>query len=424
MLTAGIIAVGTELALGQTVDTNTAWLARELATLGIRAGQHVTVPDEADDIRAEALRLATSCDVLIITGGLGPTEDDLTRAALAAAAGVELEVHQPSVDHLREFFASRRRVMPERNLVQARLPRGAQVLANPCGTAPGFCVELGGTPCYVLPGVPFEMQMMFRNEVRPALAAQARGRVLRSRLIHTFGMGESDVGSKLADLMQRGRNPEVGTTAGVGVVSVRINALADSAAECDALLGEYAAEVRGRLGEVVFGEGDRTLAEACGELLVEAGQTVATAESCTGGLVSKLLTDAAGASRYFLGGVVCYANSAKEHVVGVPGALLVEYGAVSEPVAAALAEGAARAFGTDWAVSVTGIAGPSGGTAEKPVGLVFVGLHGPGGTRAEEYRFGTDWPREGIRIRSAYAVLNTLRLALVREQRGAERGGG
>lgn len=421
MPTAWILSVGTELTLGQAVDTNSAWLAGQLATLGLRATHHLTVADEQPDLQAALLAAAAQADVVIVTGGLGPTDDDLTRTALAAAAGVPLELHAPSQAALQEFFASRGRTMPARNLVQARVPRGAAVLPNTCGTAPGLQLTLHRATVFALPGVPFEMRAMFTRDVAPRLARATAGHVILSRRLNTFGRGESDVGELLTDLMQRGRNPEVGTTAALGVIGVRLNATADSAASAQQLLDVTEAEVRRRLGEIVFGAEDDTLANAVGRLLIQRGRTVSTAESCTGGLIGTLLTDVPGSSAYFRGGIVSYANEVKTSLLAVPESLLAAHGAVSAPVAEAMARSACHALGSDYALSATGIAGPDGGTPDKPVGLVYIALAGPGPVTVRELRLGATTPRDVIRMRTAWTALNLLRLALVVPESGPPR---
>jgi nicotinamide-nucleotide amidase len=413
MQRAWIISIGTELALGQSLDTNSGWLAEQLAGLGIRAQRHVTVADDLPAI-VDALRAAAAgADVVLVSGGLGPTDDDLTRTAMAQAAGVALDLHEPSVAHLRAYFASRGRDLPASNLVQARLPRGARVLENTCGTAPGMCMVVGDTPMYVMPGVPFEMKVMFAEAVAPELAATAGGAVLRSRRLHSFGLGESDLGERIADLMVRGRNPEVGTSAALGVITIRINAQADDPATADAMLDETEAAVRQRLGTVVFGADGCTLAAAVGRELEQRGQTLATAESCTGGLIGELLTAVPGSSAYYVGGAVAYSNELKERLLDVPAALIEEHGAVSEPVAVAMARGACANFDSAYAISVTGVAGPGGGSEEKPVGLVCIGLATPHEVTAKAYRFGSDSPRDVIRHRAAHLGLNSLRRAVL-----------
>lgn len=408
---AWIISVGTELTLGQTVDTNSAWLAQRLAGLGIRTTRHLTLPDELTDIRDAARAAAAAADVVLISGGLGPTADDLTRAALAAAAGVDLEEHAPSVAQIRAFFAARGRALPEPNLVQARLPRGATAIANTCGTAPGLRVELDRVPVFAVPGVPFEMRAMFERDIEPWLRARAGGAVLLSRRLHCIGAGESDIGARIHDLMERGRNPEVGTTAQLGIIGIRINARGSTPDAAAALLDATERQVRARLGPLVFGRDDETLAGVVGAQLRAAGKTLAVAESCTGGMVSKLLTDVSGSSAYFRGGVVAYANATKCAAVGVAAELIAHHGAVSGPVAAALARGARERLGTDYGLGVTGIAGPAGGSPEKPIGLVYIGIADAAEVRTVEQRFGADAPRFVIRERAANAALNLLRLA-------------
>jgi nicotinamide-nucleotide amidase len=414
MQRAWVISIGTELTLGQTPDTNAGWLAGQVAELGIRTERCVTVPDDAPATRQVLLQAAETCDLILVTGGLGPTIDDVTRQALAEAAGVPLELDPASLERLRAFFAALGRDLPEGNKVQALIPRGGVALPNACGTAPGVRIDLHGTPCYALPGVPFEMRSMFEREVAPQLRGVSQGAILLTRRLHTFGLPESIVGQRIADLMQPGRNPEVGTAAQSGLISVRITATGATRPDAQARMEEAEAEVRRRLGEAVFGRDDDTLAGAVGTLLVASGQTLSTAESCTGGLIGSLLTDVPGASRYYRGGVVAYANDAKVELLGISPDELAEHGAVSRPVARALATGAARAFGTGYGLSTTGVAGPTGGSPDKPVGLVFIGLHTPEETTAHECRFGSDLPRAAIRLRAAHAALNLLRLRLLR----------
>ena len=372
----------------------------------------MTVPDELGAIRDVLGEACEACDVVVATGGLGPTADDLTREALAAAAGVELEIDATSVERIRAFFARRGREFPERNRVQALTPRGGRAIVNTCGTAPGIWVELRGTPCYALPGVPFEMRTMFTRDVLPVVRAAAAGRCLRFRRLNCFGTGESDVGAQLRDLMTPGSNPGVGTTAELGVIGVRINATGDSPEAADALLDRTEVEIRSRLGTVVFGRGGETLAAVVGARLAARGETVSTAESCSGGLIATQLTDVAGSSAYFLGGAVAYANEVKQRLLGVSAETLAREGAVSAAVAREMSSAARRAFSSTYALAVTGIAGPSGGTPDKPVGLVFFGLATPTGVHVREVRFGSDAPRDVIRERAARTALNLLRLEL------------
>lgn len=409
---AWILSIGTELALGQTVDTNGAWLATQLAACGLRTSHHLTVADDQAAIR-DAFRLAAQqAEVVIATGGLGPTDDDLTREALSEATGSPLVHDAKSLQALEAFFEQRGYEMPARNRCQADRPEIAEHLPNACGTAPGLALELDGARVFVLPGVPFEMRAMFEHSVRPVLRAAASGRVLISRRLQTYGVPESQVGERLADLMTRGANPEVGTTAAFGIIGIRINAEAENADMAMSLLDQAEASVRERMGEAVYGKDDETLAAAVSTALRSRGETLALAESCTGGLVADSITSLAGSSDVFLGSAVTYANSAKQELLDVPEALLTEHGAVSAPVAEAMACGARRQFGADYALSLTGIAGPSGGSEEKPVGLVYIALADAAGVTASEHRFGSEAPRAAIRLRAMHAALNKLRLRL------------
>lgn len=420
MKRACIISIGAELIAGQTVDTNAAWLAAQLATAGVRCTRHITVGDNLVDIVTALHSAASQADLVLATGGLGPTADDLTRQALAEASGYELTLDAPSAEQIRAFFARRGRRMPEQNLVQANKPAGAVMIENPSGTAPGIHLTIDNTPCFALPGVPHEMRAMFQQYVLPIVQAAAVGRIIRIRRLHCAGMGESDLGERIADLMQPGRNPEIGTAADLGSVTIRLTATADDTITADALLDDAELEIRRRLGPVVFGRDDQTLAAVVGKLLQARGLTLATAESCTGGLIGKLLTDTPGSSAYYVGGVIAYANEVKRDLLGVSERTLAESGAVSGPVAAAMAEGARKRLGASKAVSTTGIAGPGGGTSDKPVGLVWIGVATDEGVLVRRHLFGQDASREVVRILAAQTALNRVRLVLLTET-GASR---
>lgn len=411
---AHILSVGTELTLGQTIDTNAAWLAQELAALGVTVAGHSCVPDDVDAIVEEVRRCTACVGILLVSGGLGPTPDDVTRAAMAKALGVGLELHPPSLEHIRALFVHRGLDMPEANVVQAMIPARTTPLENNCGTAPGIRARIGQVDVFVLPGVPREMREMFSRHVRPELAGVGSGRVILQAVLRTYGMPESELGQRIADLMARGRNPNVGTTAQDAIIGIRVNAAARSESEARTMLADDVSELHRRLGTIIFGEGEATLQRAVAEWLWRHRRTVATAESCTGGLIAKWLTDVPGSSRYFLQGFVTYSNESKQRVLGVPGDLLERHGAVSREVAEALADACRRLSGSDYALSVTGVAGPDGGTAEKPVGLVFLGLAGPDGCAARELRLGPHLTRAEIRDRAAKAALDWLRRCLLK----------
>jgi nicotinamide-nucleotide amidase len=404
-----VLAVGDELVSGQTVDTNTAWLSRELGARGVRTMAHHTVGDDRAAIAAAIRQAAQAADVVVITGGLGPTGDDLTRHALADAMGGELLTDPQALAALEERFAARGRALTDANRVQALIPAGATMIPNRLGTAPGIAAPLGGAQVFAAPGVPAEMQAMFAEQIAPRLPDG--GRIVLHRLVQTFGATESEVAARLVDLMERTGDPLVGTTAAAGLIGVRVTARGDGVPDARRRAEEVIGEIRRRLGDLVVGEGPDAMPVAVADLLRRRRQTLAAAESCTGGLIGKLLTDRPGASDFFLGGVVAYANAAKEALLGVPARTLADHGAVSEAVASAMAAGARAALGADWAVAVTGIAGPAGGTEGKPVGLVYVGLAGRDGPRV--WRHVLPGAREVVRRRAALAALNHVRLALL-----------
>lgn len=410
---ARLISVGTELVLGQTVDTNSAWLAQRLAERGIETASHETVSDDTEPIRDAITRAAGDADCVIVTGGLGPTDDDLTRHALAAAMNVELIEDPPALSQIQAFFARRRIPMPDANRRQALGPRGARLIENLRGTAPGLAATIGRATVFALPGVPGEMKAMFERDVAPALRVHAGEAVILQTVIRTCGAPESQIGQQIADLMVRGRNPNVGTTAADLIIGVRINARGRTPDEARELMRRDADEVRRRLGHVVFGEGDATLQEAVAVLLWSSGRTVATAESCTGGLIARRLTDVSGSSRYFKAGFVTYANDMKTSLLGVPADLLAARGAVSREVAEAMAVGARTRAAADYCLSATGIAGPTGGSPDKPIGLVFLGLSSAAGCVVKDIRLGDHLGRAEIRDRAAKLALNMLRLALL-----------
>jgi nicotinamide-nucleotide amidase len=412
-MNAEIVAVGSELVSGQALDTNSQWLSKGLAAIGLATRYHTTVGDDLAE-NVQVLRHAVGrAGLVLVSGGLGPTQDDLTRDALAQVAGVGLREDAESLAALTAFFARRSRPMPERNKVQALLPEGSEALPNRVGTAPGVWMRVGETVVACLPGVPHELRIMFDEQVVPRLKELgAGGRVLIERKINLFGKGESDVEAEAPDLTFRGRDPEVGITAHDATISFRVAGAGATAEEAEAHMAATIATIYERFGDLIVGEGADDLPEAVFALLRRKGATLATAESCTGGLVASQLTTLAGISEFYLGGVVSYANEAKVALLGVPEELLARHGAVSEEVARAMATGVRRRLGADVAVSITGIAGPGGGTAEKPVGLVYLGLATAEGEFARRLELGPEQPRNVIQSRSAKHALNWVRQTL------------
>ncbi len=410
---AEILSVGTELLMGQIANTDAQFISRRLGELGVTIYRHSTVGDNPARVR-EALQEALSrSDMVITTGGLGPTEDDLTKEMVAEYFGLEMELHQPSLDALKAFMERFGKKMTPNNLKQAYFPRGCTVMPNACGTAPGCIVEQGGKTVAVLPGPPMELMDMFDRQLAPYLQARS-GQVIRSRFLKIFGLGESNVETLLSDLFHSG-NPTLALYCGPGEVTARITARAAAPEKAEAMMQPVYEEILRRVGEAYYGEGvNRTPADAVLELLKKRGETVTFAESCTGGLLCGAFVDCAGASDCLKESFVTYANEAKENLLGVKSETLARCGAVSGECAREMALGAARAAGADWAVSVTGIAGPGGGTAEKPVGTVWIGVAHRGAAQAREYHFRGQ--RQWIRKLSVVNALNQLRLAMEHEQ--------
>ena len=410
---AEILSVGTELLMGQIANTDAQFISRRLGELGVTIYRHSTVGDNPARVR-EALQEALSrSDMVITTGGLGPTEDDLTKEMVAEYFGLEMELHQPSLDALKAFMERFGKKMTPNNLKQAYFPRGCTVMPNACGTAPGCIVEQGGKTVAVLPGPPMELMDMFDRQLAPYLQARS-GQVIRSRFLKIFGLGESNVETLLSDLFHSG-NPTLALYCGPGEVTARITARAAAPEKAEAMMQPVYEEILRRVGEAYYGEGvNRTPADAVLELLKNRGETVTFAESCTGGLLCGAFVDCAGASDCLKESFVTYANEAKEQMLGVKSETLARCGAVSGECAREMALGAARAAGADWAVSVTGIAGPGGGTAEKPVGTVWIGVAHGGAAQAREYHFRGQ--RQWIRKLSVVNALNQLRLAMEHEK--------
>ncbi len=378
--TAEIIAVGTELLLGNITNTNARDISETLSTLGINVFWHTVVGDNPQRLK-EALAIARSrADILITTGGLGPTYDDLTKQTICEAFGQKLVLHRDILEDIRTFYEGALHVpMPENNAQQAELPEGGTIFDNPFGTAPGCAFEADGVHVLMLPGPPHEMLPMLKNHVEPYLRELSR-EVIVSHDIMTFGMGESSVDQLLHERMMGMKNPTLATYAKPAEVRLRATAKAESVEAAEQMLAPVVAEVRKMLGDIVYGVDVDGLEVVCKQLLQERGLTFATAESCTGGRVAQRITALPGASAVYRGGVVSYWTSVKGAVLGVPQEILDEFGAVSPETAKAMAEGARAITGADIAVSITGVAGPDPDERGVPVGIVYIGLATPEGT--------------------------------------------
>ncbi len=390
---AELIAVGTELLLGNIANTDAQMLSQGLSALGINVYYHTVVGDNPQRLR-KAVELAKSrADIIITTGGLGPTCDDLTKNVLAECFGKKLVRHEESQRRIEEYFAALGRIPTENNAQQAMLPEGCTVLSNDWGTAPGVAFEVDGVCVVMLPGPPRECRAMFEHRAAPYLRRFAGGDIL-SRTLRLFGVGEAAVEQLLREKMNAMTNPTLAPYAKEGEVELRITAKAGSREEAQSLIAPVEEELRGALGPLVYGADVPSLEAVVLELLKKHGRTLGCAESCTGGLIAKRMTDLPGASAVFRGGVVSYATQVKHTVLGVPEELLEEYGAVSDPAARSMAQGAREVLGCDLAVSATGVAGPEADERGNPVGLIFVALSAPEGTWVRRIQAG------GIRERA------------------------
>ena len=406
--TAEIIAVGTELLLGNIANTNAQTLSQALSALGINVYYHTVVGDNPQRLAA-ALSVARSrADIILTTGGLGPTYDDMTKETICAVFGKELEFHDDIAQLIRRFYENSLHVpMPDNNLRQAQLPVGCTVFHNHVGTAPGCAFEADGTHVLMLPGPPHELETMLRREAIPYLRSLSQ-EVIVSHDIMTFGMGESSVDALLRQKMQRMENPSLATYAKPSEVRLRATAKAATQEEAEAMLTPVIADVRAALGDLVYGVDVSSLEEVCFRLLKERGLTFATAESCTGGRVAERITALSGASAVYRGGVVSYWSEVKRDVLGVPWEIIEQHGAVSEPCARAMAEGARAITGADLGVSVTGVAGPDSDERGNPVGRVFIALATPSGTYCRHIEAGRR-RRDRIQIIASHHAFDLIR---------------
>jgi nicotinamide-nucleotide amidase len=422
---AEILSIGTELLLGQILDTNAQFIGSELAKLGIDSFFRTTVGDNVERIKEAFATALKRADLVIATGGLGPTADDLTHESVAELLGTEMEFDEEVFDRIQKIFARFKYKMPESNRKQAFRPRGARILANPVGTAPGIIWEIDKQTCarigveqprtvLTFPGVPREMQAMWRETAVPFLAKSYSDGVTWSRELKHYGIGESALAEKFAHLLKLS-NPTVAPYAGRWECRLRVTAKAPSVEAATALAQPVIDEILRGSGNLCYGFDDDTLESVVGALLTKSGKTLAVAESCTGGLVSERLTDIPGSSNYIKLNVVSYANEAKQQLLGVEEEVLNGHGAVSAECAEQMAKGIKELAKADLGLSITGIAGPTGGTPEKPVGLVYIGLAIPGSYLGKELGLPSRLSRSDIRLRSANEALNMVRLHLIEE---------
>lgn len=393
---AEILSTGDEIRTGALTDTNAGYLAQRLEGLGVDVVRHHCVGDDMDILQAMLIEIGERADLALITGGLGPTEDDITAPAAAVAAGTELEIDPEALKTIEEFFSSRNLEMPPSNRKQAMFPRGAEALFNPVGTAPGFAVTIGRCRCFFMPGVPFEMRRMLKDQVLPRLEAMmTKDRTYhRIRTISTFGLTESAAGDRLNGLSESFPDIKLGMQVRFPEIHVKLYAIGREEEAIEQRLDQVTDWVWEKLGEKVFSISEESMESVVGDLLRKAKATVAAAESCTGGLVAHRLTEVSGSSDYFLFSGVTYSNDAKVKVLGVKSETLAAHGAVSIETAREMAEGVRRLSGATYGISTTGIAGPTGGSEEKPVGTVCIGLASEEGVDAKRFTFG--FPRRSM----------------------------
>lgn len=410
---AEIIAVGSELANGAVVNTNSAWLARALQKYGLAVTHHTIVGDHTAYLRSTIKEAQARSQWIFITGGLGPTYDDITKECIAAELNRPLHLSASAMDHVEDFFRNRQKPMTANNRKQALIPQGGEVLENPAGLAPGIWLEEGTKTIILLPGPPHEMKATFETSVEPRLAS-LRQSVICTHSLHFYGIGEAELDNTLSDLMASSENPKVAPYAKGGEVELRLTAQGENPAAAEKLLAPLTLSIAQRFQDNYYGKDVGHLKNALAAALSESELTIAAAESCTGGLISKWLTDIPGSSKYYLGGICTYSETAKQHFLHVSPKTLATEGAVSADTAAQMAIGARREFQTDIAVATTGIAGPGGGSAKKPVGLAYIGLATADGVKTWRFQAGSlqcksrDAVREAVAKEAFFRILKAL----------------
>lgn len=410
-MNAEIICVGTEIVLGDILNTHSQFLSRELAAMGINVYYHTAVGDNDGRFTGILKNALERSDIVFLTGGLGPTTDDITKEVACQLLGVECRYSEQIGDRLKDFFARSGRQMTENNLKQAMVPEGAVVLENDWGTAPGFIIPKDGKTVVLLPGPPRELRPMFEYRVKPYFQSLMEQPIV-SHSLRVFGIGESALEAQLEDLVVS-RNPTVALYAKDGEVLIRVTAKADTVSQADEKIQQMIAVLRGRLGNKIYGVDVDSLHQVVVQKLMERGETIATAESCTGGKLAAKITEISGSSQIFHMGIVTYANHIKHQELGVENSTLETVGAVSQETAVQMARGLAKKSGADYNVAITGIAGPTGGTEEKPVGTVYIAVEHKGRVWCQRNQFGRhQGEREYIRILSCLNALNMVRLTM------------
>ncbi|WP_042273020.1 competence/damage-inducible protein A [[Clostridium] dakarense] len=408
---AEIVTVGTEILLGDIVNTNSNYLAKELASSGTEVYYQISIGDNENRLLQVLDDSLKRSDIVITTGGLGPTDDDITKEVACKYFNQELILHEPSLNKIKSHFEKLNIELTENNKKQAYFPKNSIILENKNGTAPGAILKKDGKIIIVLPGPPREMIPMFENYVKPYLQ-NTTDSILESKVLRLFGIGESLLEDKIIDIIKEQSNPTIAPYVGDMDVTLRITAKAKDKKEANNLISEVEDKIRERVGEFIYAKGDTSIEEVVAKLLVEKNMTISTSESCTGGLVSASLINYPGISSVFMEGCVTYSNEAKINRLGVKKETLDTYGAVSEQTAREMAEGIAKNFNTNIGLSTTGIAGPEGGSNDKPVGLVYIGIYINGKTIVNKFVFNGN--RQQIRMRATKALLNELRIELLK----------
>ena len=407
---AEILAVGTELLMGQIANTNAQYISSKLPDVGIGVYYHSVVGDNPNRLQESLKTALERCDIVITTGGLGPTQDDLTKETIAGVFSKRLVLHEESLNFIKSYFNRVGRQMTHNNEKQAYMPEASIILKNNNGTAPGCIIEQGSKVVVMLPGPPSEMKPMFDDYVLPYFKKKS-GFLIESKFLRVFGIGESAMETLIIDLIDGQTNPTIATYAKEGEVTLRVSAQVKAGEDSEIILKPVIDEIKKRAGDCLYSDTDQSLDSVVAKLLLEKDITIATAESCTGGLVAETLTNYPGISRVFMGGAVTYSNEAKEEILGVNKQTLEKYGAVSRETAAEMAEGIRKRLKTDIGISITGIAGPDGGTVEKPVGLVYIGLSSEKGTLTKELRLSGN--RKRIRTVTALHAFDIIRRHII-----------